>query len=464
MSSKINITIGDQRLLQEAKTRGAANQQALDSRQQNAKTAADAAKAAEPEQPPRRNGIPEPKVDRRPAAQTKKKETTGFIGLSLPSPRVIDGTRVTESKSWQQYYVSAGTWATRTKFNGYSLSTITVQPYLEKKTKNQNTFTVQSFSGFTSYTRTSSIESLEWTVRDQISSSIAGGTRISNPPPFTQNPALLNLIRQQKVVTSCTDTHVYYSIFIRVYEPSSAILTAYSTNNSYFSRDDSGRIQFYLNSGLTGGNPFYLNFFTFSAGAFIFLLPFLALSGQRNTFNYFDLAIYAKCSIKEKTIQTRYLTISELAEADPVFSPYAKEGRLDGAYYYFYANLDSDDPHYTLFQNHLNNYSSPSNAKRNGYLYNPSRWPSSLSFNKKTGKALIIANAPAGYTGSRRSLLTRNFAPNTSYGSILGTLGGATTFITPYLEARDFTFVEDYNISTGNSLYDFVFPFLLSNG
>ena len=465
MATKINLTIGDQRLLQEVKTRAAANQQALDSRQENANTEAEAAFALE-QTVERRNAVPQIGVKRLPAAQSqkKKKQTTGFTGLIFPSPRAITGTNVSSSQSWQQSYVAAGAWSTRTQFNSYSLSTFTVQPYFEKNIKTNNSFTREVFTGFNAYTRELSIEGLDWTVRDQISSRIAGGTKVSSPPPFPENAALLNLIDEQKVVTSCTDTHVYYSIYFRVYNISTSVLTAYNTSNSYFERDSSGRIQFALRSGLTGGFPrlFYTNFTTYTSGLFNFLTPSINFSAI--TFTYNDIGIYAKCNINTKTVETRYVDLSGAADADPVFSSSQGQSSTGGAYYYFYANLNSDDPHYVLFQQHLSSYSPESFAKRNAYLYNASQWPSSFNYSKTTGTAYVIADPPPGYTGSLRSLLTYQFPTNTSYTTLRGFLGGGTVFTRSYLESLGFTYIEDYNITAGNTLYSAVFPFTASNG
>jgi hypothetical protein len=75
MSTQINIAIGDQRLLQESKTRAAANQQSLDSRleeQQLAEQLTEAKEEATPEDP--RSDAFSLRLDRRPAAQRRKKE------------------------------------------------------------------------------------------------------------------------------------------------------------------------------------------------------------------------------------------------------------------------------------------------------------------------------------------------------------------------------------------------------
>jgi hypothetical protein len=91
MSTEINITIGDQRLLQESKTRAAANQQSLDSRleeQQLAEQLTEAVDEATPEDP--RSDAFSLQLDRRPAAQRRRKEDDKFqiarLGNLFPRP------------------------------------------------------------------------------------------------------------------------------------------------------------------------------------------------------------------------------------------------------------------------------------------------------------------------------------------------------------------------------------------
>ena len=72
MSTQINLTIGDQRLLQANKTRTAANQQALDDRtatKQLEQKATEAAETAAPQEQP--GAVPDTRIGRRPAAQRR---------------------------------------------------------------------------------------------------------------------------------------------------------------------------------------------------------------------------------------------------------------------------------------------------------------------------------------------------------------------------------------------------------
>jgi len=72
MSTQINLTIGDQRLLQDNKTRAAANQQALDDRTASKQLEQEATQAAQTAAPERLPGaVPETNIPRRPAAQRR---------------------------------------------------------------------------------------------------------------------------------------------------------------------------------------------------------------------------------------------------------------------------------------------------------------------------------------------------------------------------------------------------------
>jgi hypothetical protein len=60
--------------------------------------------------------------------------------------------------------------------------------------------------------------------------------------------------------------------------------------------------------------------------------------------------------------------------------------------------------------------------------------------------------------------MTRTVAKNLSYTQVKQLLPVATTFPRTVLEANGFTFVKDFNISAGYSLYDRVFPVVTTDG
>ena len=112
MSTEINITIGDQRLLQESKTRAAANQQSLDSRleeQQLAEQLTEAVDEATPEDP--RSDAFSLQLDRRPAAQRRKKEEEEYglyhMSDTLPKALPFSGTSL-PGGSWTYTNIVAG--------------------------------------------------------------------------------------------------------------------------------------------------------------------------------------------------------------------------------------------------------------------------------------------------------------------------------------------------------------------
>jgi len=113
MSTQINVTVGDQRLLQTNKTRAAANQQNLDDRLTENKTAA----ALEPELKKKRQeeeqpgAIPVRRIPRRPAAQRKTdlyyglaSATSDNYSFNLFSGRYEDTNDTTYSETWTMPY------------------------------------------------------------------------------------------------------------------------------------------------------------------------------------------------------------------------------------------------------------------------------------------------------------------------------------------------------------------------
>jgi len=110
MSTQINVTVGDQRLLQTNKTRAAANQQNLDDRLTENKTAA----ALEPELKKKRQeeeqpgAIPVRRIPRRPAAQRRIQETALLFYDSLRLKLIAD-SEVTVSRT-TTFTVGISTW------------------------------------------------------------------------------------------------------------------------------------------------------------------------------------------------------------------------------------------------------------------------------------------------------------------------------------------------------------------
>jgi len=110
MSTQINVTVGDQRLLQTNKTRAAANQQNLDDRLTANQTTA----ALEPELEKKRQeeeqpgAIPVRRIPRRPAAQRRIQETALLFYDSL-RPQPVPNSEVTVSRT-TTFTVGIATW------------------------------------------------------------------------------------------------------------------------------------------------------------------------------------------------------------------------------------------------------------------------------------------------------------------------------------------------------------------
>lgn len=456
MATQINITIGDQRLLQNVKTRAAANQQALDDRQQKAKTEDTATKAVEREEEDR-NGVPEPKVVRRPAANRRKKEEFGFVGIDLSDFRTT-GAPLTRTAVWTRYNLTQTNPITIGEFtetNSYDIRTKTLDPFFVKST--QTTPTQQESklcTGFDPYTRALSIQTLTWTFRSAyIFKSSASGdlSRYSTIPAFDLNPAVLNVVSRPEAVVSCTPTHVYYAARVSVDETSQNVIDACNDPNFYTFTNTYGT--FVVGPSLNGPKSFTLgtgaNFleekFTYTPSSG--LAP-LTITG----FNRYALGIYAKCDIEKGTVESRIVGLTDLVAADPDFDPAGQSAQ--GVAFYFYSNMDVDNPHYSLFQTAVNTF-----GKNNSLSYAAFLWPSGLNYDIETGNALFLADFEPDVT-DKKALMKATFAAGTSYGTVRASFNGAQFFSRAFLEEKGFTFVQDIDVASPYSAaYDTTCPF-----
>lgn len=456
MATKINITIGDQRLLQNVKTRAAANQKALDDRQQTKKTADTATEAVESTKEDR-NGVPEPKVVRYPAANRRKKEEFGFVGIDLSDFRTT-GAPLTRTAVWTRYNLIQSNPITIGEFietNKYDIRTKTLDPFFVKITQTAPTQQESKLcTGFTAYTRAFSIESLLWTVRSAyiLKSNISGdSSRYSNIPAFDLNPAVLNVVVRPELLVSCTPKHVYYAARVSVDETSQDVIDAYNDPNFY--TFTSAGNTFVVGTSVNGPKNFTLgtpqNFleekFTYTPSSG--LAP-LTVTG----FKRYTLGIYAKCDIEEGTVESRIVPLTDLVAADPDFDAAGQSSQ--GTAFYFYSNIDADNPHYFLFQTALSTF-----GKNNSLSYAAFLWPSGLNYDIETGNALFLADFEPQVTKTK-ALMKKTFAPGTSYSVVRASFEGAQVFSRAFLEEKGFTFVQDIAVeSPYSAAYDATCPF-----
>lgn len=100
MSTQINVAVGDQRLLEQNKTRSAANREALNNRTATKaleQKATEAVKKAAPDERP--SGKPNTQIPRRPAAN-RKKEQPGFISVTEFTPFADGDPVVVTQNNW----------------------------------------------------------------------------------------------------------------------------------------------------------------------------------------------------------------------------------------------------------------------------------------------------------------------------------------------------------------------------
>jgi hypothetical protein len=478
MTTRINVTIGDQRLLQNVKTRAAANQQALDDRQQNTKTETKASTALE-QTAERRNGVPENVVDRRPAAQRRpdKLSETGYIGSKYLTTRFIPNTSTSYTENWDEQTISTvfvGTppvatlvYGTIPRTNTYTYSTGGLQTLfnsVEKINKtqqgNKQNLVVKSIQDCPEYLVPYTTESLNWTVRTKDVTVLNGALVpvITTAPVLPVSYPSIRRIRTLGQTLACTTTATHYSVLIRIYSPSSLSLGHYADSNFYFTVPYTGnsKFRYTINSDIFSDTFSYKQFTTYGYSY-----------GKRN---YIDIGIYSAYDYQTNTMTTRSVDLTAAMQADPQLSPYYDTDDQSVKYFY-YSNLNLQDPHYSLFQAHIASYAGSSALfiKLQGQYYSVGLWPYSVNYDNITKSIYMFAAAPTGYTGSLRDLMTYKYTTSplpSTYLEVRSLFSGltATALTRAALENLGFKYVETFDISWGNTLYDITFPVIKSDG
>lgn len=438
MSTKINLTIGDQRLLQASKTRGAANQQALDDRTANKQTAATAEETIAAIGEERPGASLTTNTARRPTAQRKKKEQLRiYAGYQLAS-RQVAGTENTQSTVWGAPLVNPFTdqWDTRPITNVFSVETRTLEPGFADITDG-----VKPLSGVQALTIPLNTLTLQWTVRQYFSAPVGSSqfpsTRVGTPPTFPLTWENLRFKNAERLpIRSCTADAIYVSTYLRINNPTPQFLAGINDPNAYDLPIFPARTT------------------TPVPGAF--------LQKSRSTnfaFNqqvFIDYGIYHKINLTNNTVQSRLLDVTQYSSYSTLFPAYN-----------FYNNLDPADPQRILFRQFIETY--PINgasenqlniwaAGYNDYFY----WPHSLNYNPSTGVAFIFADPPNSLHYSipsppptERKLYTKTFDKNLTIPQIYNSLIKSTVYTDTVLEQNGFTFVKTVS---SLSTFESVFP------
>ena len=433
MSTEINITIGDQRLLQESKTRAAANQQSLDSRleeQQLAEQLTEAVDEATPEDP--RSDAFSLQLDRRPAAQRRVKEEeeeefdeegnlkVRYIGLFKPIR--TDNVRAA-SVTWDTIRVARDdTITTRRVYDGgtndYRVADIIFRPTFDFW--RGGSIVADSVSAPPVFAL-NNVERLFWRFKDvgfYYPEGISPGSIIPTylsapvgtfPFDFRELQALEGRIW---TLASSTPSHVYYSYaYVGVKAASSVV-------------ED---IETILNLPDNEFNSFYRRTYTIDR---VFNTRAGALESTE--------CGYIKMDKRTGKIDFRQST-------SPGFDPG-----------FFVDNLYEEDPHYAVAQR-----SSGGTRNYGITVLNPvPRWPSNVQYNPETGVVIFIVR-PFRDDGGLREVYQRTFPKNFTSFEMYITLIDYIPYDARTLRAGNFQLIGTVNkYDPFGEIYNEIFPLI----
>jgi hypothetical protein len=449
MSTKINVIIGNQRLLQESKTRAAANQQSLDSRleeRQLVEQLTEAIDEATPEDP--RSDAFSLQLDRRPAAQRRiigKEEEFDEEGdprgsnpreefdekgnlkvryIGLFKPIRTDNVRA-NTVTWDTLYVvKNGNITTQRVYsegkNAYRIVDIVFRPSFDFLSG--ESIVTNSVSAPPVYAL-DNVEMLSWVFRlvgTYFPGGVAAGPVYVSAPvgkfPFIFN-RLQALERRIYTLASSTPSHVYYSY-------------------AYISLKAAIEVVGDPSRGILG-----------EIGDILFLSDAEAsFIGQRTytisrVFNVFRGApVSTECGFIKMDKRTGKIDFRQATSPESNLS-------------FFVDNLYQEDPHYAVAQRSF--------GSRRDYIFNTvPKWPSNVQYNPDTGVVIVIA-IPSFSTGDLREVYQRTFPTNFTYPEILNTLIDYIPYDARSLQAGRFKLIGTVNrYDPFGEVYTEIFPLI----
>jgi hypothetical protein len=450
MSTKINVIVGDQRLLQDNKTRAAANQQALDSRtqqQQLEQQATTAVEEASPEEPA--SDVPSSLQERRPAAQRRRKKPlagTQLVGLANLNLKTVPGSNQLIVTSWE---ATSDPFPFTEGVNRIEVETTEYRPYAELLTQQADKPIASStlISGGTPYTVPLNTKQLDWYTAFRADNFFPGSAGLSQQLEQVRTPPLLpftwTALRRvnapavgafQYKISSTAANFVYVSTLFRVFFPPDSLV---------FRAEDP---LYYTLIGNFGISPFPL-------GLKISLTR-RQLAGFRPPAPvYTDIAVYTKINITTKQIETRFQSFS-------VVDTGALE-RVPALQFLTY--LYDDDPLRAVHLESVNNLSQGQRqqAALGRVAFSEYYWPNFINYNKTTGIVVALAdtNDP-----NKKDVMNLELNPDLVYAVVLQQIGGdfwsdIDNYTRASFERRGFTYVNTVEIAPSlAAVYDAVVP------
>jgi hypothetical protein len=466
MSTKINVIVGDQRLLQDNKTRAAANQQALDSRtqqQQLEQQATNAVEEVSPEEPA--SDVPSSLQERHPAAQRRRKKPpagTQFVGLANLNLKTVPGTNQLIVTSWE---ATSAPFPFTEGVNRIEVETTEYRPSAELLTQQADKPIASStFIGRSNpYTIPLNTKQLDWYTAFRADNFFPGSAGLSQQLEQVRTPPALPFAwedlrrvgtpsigsRQYTISSSAADA-VYVSTLFRVLFPPDQ-LTFRATDPSYYTNVGKFQVSPFpagLRISLTRKTMLYwttpIDFDTDP--------PKPAL-GQPPVLVYQDIAVYTKINTTTKQVETRFQSFSVIDTNDLGSVPALQ----------FLTYLYADDPLRTIHLDYVNNFSAgqqqrealPRVAFSNYY------WPNLINYNKTTGIVVALADTS---DPNKKDVMNVQLNPDLSYSVVLQEIGGdfwsdIDNYTRASFERRGFTYVNTVEIAPSlAAVYDAVVP------
>jgi hypothetical protein len=448
MSTKINVIVGDQRLLQENKTRAAANQQALDSRTQQQQLEQQATDAVEEAADEVRSGAPTLVTERRPAAQRRKKKPpagTQLVGLTNLDLRTVPDSNQLITIPWvavEPPIMSPPYEIT----NLIEVETTEYKPYFELLIQdlNEPITTSKLIPGGTPYTIPLNTKQLDWYTAFAIYSFALFFTTDTSvqervPPklPFPWEDlrqAGANAVSgAQYKISACASNFVYVSTLFRVFFPADQ-LTFRANDPTYYTT-------------ITGSvDPF-------PAGVNVSFTRRTVSDFRRPAPVYLDIAVYKKINTTTLQTETRFQSFSIVDTNSSESIPALQ----------FLTYLYDDDPLRAIHLESVNNLSEGQRqrAALERVVFSRYYWPTFINYAKTTGIVVALAdtNDP-----NKKDVMNLQLNTDLAYSVVLQQIGGdfwsdIDNYTRASFERRGFTYVNTVEIAPSlAAVYDAVVP------
>jgi hypothetical protein len=448
MSTKINITVGDQKLLQESQALAAANRQALDERKFAAKQNEQLEQQVFAVAPEERNAISTGGIPRRVAAKRvkQKSEATQLYSIEFYNkfelPETVEQADITfDAVDRRVDALALDSVFTKTWKNSYYKRSLTWQPFFYAEAPSLNEILFKQ-----AYTEDNCLKYFHWTYNQQSPGDFENpfigkleriAASIPSLPFSLENTKTLSSAAAffPAPLASCDGENMYFSHCIEIATPGPGNLVGARTrrpitDKSAYDREPYRTFNIYratsrdeLVLGRTSGEyavsqidgslfrnsiePYDLFDWNFTKGQFgpFRELPLALYEDNLNYTNYNAVGIYWKYNISTQqgvmrivplSFLTQTYTYSAISGSPALLSIPAliRTTRLKVAVTAFLDNLEAGDPNRNLWFDLKTALNDPDLAVRQWLTTAPeTKWPSHVVYSANTGVATAVVGA-----------------------------------------------------------------------